>query len=712
MDLPSYAALALMTALPVATTPPTVTSEWTESVLVGAEVVHRFSQTHDNVGILGRGAVFVEGGRSRRSQPPSTLGFAPSTPAVSRRDAARIAQAYGAPHIGPDDAQLVYLPVGPFARLVWAFHQPFDPTFGPTAPLVMVDAHTAQPVLRVETLRFEAGASVIDINPVTTPTPSQVTLPDLGPNPTELTGTYVKALNCIDRQATSNAFGTLPIHVCGAEQIATANASFDFPYTYSNDTDPEDAYAEVAVYHHLSKAFAYFRGLGMPDLGVKPLPALVNTRIAQGLVGDFDDDKARNPQLPLAPFDNAFYAPDDPVLAALFGVQGTALYFGQGTSTDFAYDGDVVYHELGHAMIDRTIGLVPWWVADEQGVLPAPLAMHEALADYFSSAIAGDGRVGEYAGRNFGDGAIRDLDRMDVCPSNLTGEAHDDSVFFSGALWATRQALPAPDRARFDRAIAATLIRAPSGDIGYAGLAQAFVASARRDIDSGTADALLAAFTARGVLGCRRVFEFTGTPIISPAAVFEHAFLAPGRGVVPLPADAPFAPGMIQFHVALPADTTTIQVSWTDFKDTPKRWETPASYDPVALIRFASDPIAFGYNGALTHNAQDQLRMVELNSRYSGKLAVPRGAADAYVMVVNRGFENGLYRDVNFLFNIPINAGVGTGPAAPKECSSLCPGQDSGCTCVAPRADRRPWLAMVMLLGVSIAFRRRHRRGA
>ena len=63
---------------------------------------------------------------------------------------------------------------------------------------------------------------------------------------------------------------------------------------------------------------------------------------------------------------------------------------------DYSYDGDVIYHEFTHGVVDDTIKLQSFHV-DRYGVIDAPGAMNEGLADYFSSALAGDPDVGEYA---------------------------------------------------------------------------------------------------------------------------------------------------------------------------------------------------------------------------------------------------------------------------------------------------------------------------
>ena len=73
------------------------------------------------------------------------------------------------------------------------------------------------------------------------------------------------------------------------------------------------------------------------------------------------------------------------------------MWFGQGPLKDYSYDGDVVYHEFGHSVVNVTLKLVGTPHMDEYGTSYSPGAMNEGLADYFSSAITGDPDVGEYA---------------------------------------------------------------------------------------------------------------------------------------------------------------------------------------------------------------------------------------------------------------------------------------------------------------------------
>jgi Zn-dependent metalloprotease len=71
------------------------------------------------------------------------------------------------------------------------------------------------------------------------------------------------------------------------------------------------------------------------------------------------------------------------------------MWFGQGTFIDFGYDGDVVYHEFGHYVVNQTVNFVGSPHVDKYGLTVAPGAMNEGMADTYSSFITGDPYVGE-----------------------------------------------------------------------------------------------------------------------------------------------------------------------------------------------------------------------------------------------------------------------------------------------------------------------------
>lgn len=142
------------------------------------------------------------------------------------------------------------------------------------------------------------------------------------------------------------------------------------------------------------------------------------------------------------------------------------LSFFQG-DRDFAYDGDVIFHEFTHATITtllvqklNTLGLDPFGISAEPG------SLNEGWADYFAAAFTNDPVVGEYAAvkDGFGETSLRNIDNQNKCPNDIVGEIHNDSQVWSGALWEIRQEVSnkyGRDMAfDFDRAVLASLATA------------------------------------------------------------------------------------------------------------------------------------------------------------------------------------------------------------------------------------------------------------
>ena len=339
------------------------------------------------------------------------------------------------------------------------------------------------------------------------------------------------------------------MHVCDIEQVATADVEGNFVYAPSDVAGAiesrTDDYAEVSMYYHSAKAYEFFRTLqGSPDAQVvvdKPLRVVANLQIPAGIASG-NLVAAADPNTPLETFQNAFFSPAGGGLGAIFqqlyGFKSGALWFGQGPQRDYAYDGDVVYHEFTHAVVDATLKLEAWHI-DARGAVDSPGAMNEGLADYFSSAITGDPDVGEYASKDISSGTtgvIRTLANEDTCPTNVIGEVHFDSTLFSGALWQARASLPEADRTKFDAALYKAMRTNPGrGDLGYDDLAKLFLATLGTDLPAG-ATALTTAMTARGVLpSCERIVEPKNGSVKAIEAIIG-GFASPGLQSVRRPA--------------------------------------------------------------------------------------------------------------------------------------------------------------------------------
>ncbi|MFO0734505.1 MAG: hypothetical protein U0270_01435 [Labilithrix sp.] len=618
------------------------------------ETVVRYAQLPEGIPVIGRGSVerYSTIGRRLLQRPDLATDLPSTKPTLTPADAAKIA------HASPSDAHLVIWPtLDQGSRLAYAVVPRVLPFAG--APRIIVDAQTGE-ILEARDTRVFATARVFESNPTKTPKTTTKELA-LEPSGGFLTNPFIEAHNCIDNKSVKSLdVGiAIDVHVCDIDQVAKADKQGNFLYDPIDDqtaASRSDEFSEVAIYYHASKAYAFFRDLqGDPDAQVvvdKPLRTIANLQLPKGLLQG-NIAQAGNPDLPLEPFQNAFFAPGagglGGVFAQLYGFDAGALWFGQGPKRDYAYDGDVVYHEFTHAVVDDTLKLVVWHV-DKYGAIDAPGAMNEGLADYFSSAITGEPDVGEYASTDLGatTGVIRTLDNQDSC-ANLAGEVHADSTPFSGGLWEARASLAAADRAKFDKALYKAMRQnAGHGDVGFEDLIGLFLEVLDTDLPKG-ATALQAAMTKRRLLvdgkGCDRVIEYGTDPVASSQK--RLGFAAPGTNSVKIKS---IAPGIIQIKANIPDDATQIHVSFLQAQGAGAANPLGGNakpFAPTVLVKIGA-PILWDPKSQNGHDAP--LRKAAQDSEVTLDLPSERNGDAAYVQIASTGEADGAYNDVTIEF--------------------------------------------------------------
>lgn len=671
----------------------------------GGERIVKFQQRYRGLPVLNRGAglSFGEGGQFAFSAVQIESRLPDSVePTIDARGAADIAKALTGIETRAKDARLVVFPLPSGARLAW-LAVPSGRILGvPHAPVVILDAHSGEPLAKWNAV-LTAKARVFEANPVSTPNLVEVSLP-LEEGASSLRNERIKSVNCIDHKETRSYRGT-DIHVCTLEQKARPDANGDFLDEPAPDNEPEDSFSEVSLFHHTNRAYDYFSSLGMADLPL--ITTVSNLRFAEGFFSG-DSTHVGDTNRGLMPFSNAFYVGGDNVFGELFDISGPGLWFGQGPRRDWSYDGDVVYHELGHAVVDHTIQFPLWMIPDSQGLSLAPGAMNEAIADYFSSAIAGDPIVGEYAIQDIGLDlpGIRDLTATNRCPDHLTGEVHGDSLFLSGALWKLRSSLPEGDRRLFDRAVFDALLASPSGEIGYEDFAELLLMTVKASpLGEPIAEELKGEFAQRGILpACERVLRFEGEAIDGSDPFVANAFLAPGTNDAAI-GPLTYAPGILQFQV--PLEPTGHLLVHFEKIDTGPALAIP--FRPKVLIRWGDEPIAFEWSPSLSDNADLTLTprtMASANS-YRAYAPTPEGVDSAYVMIVNTGQEAGLYKSIAFSFDAD---GDDLLPPAVAASDGYASRSDEGCGCEAPGMASEgalPWMAVSSALALMAIRRRR-----
>jgi hypothetical protein len=330
-----------------------------------------------------------------------TIEAAAETPTVSASQAVEVVTGAlgrrGIPLLWTPRPELVWW-AGERARLAWAID------VGLGAPLgtlrVWLDAHTGEPITASVTSR-EARGMVYDPSPALAE-PTEVELLRLV-EVDRLAGVYTAARSCDLWEITDGLFGVNTCHETGHHAVPDEAGDYLFTPDPGSTADP---FAEVQVYFHVDRMAAWLDERFGLQFGYA-LQSTVNFPMANAFYGDFDGDGE----------------PD--------------LSFGhvEDEGVDFGYDADVVYHELGHAVIDALAPDLPTVQADAFGMEWVSGSVHEGAADIWSMLLTLDPLTGEYAGSAFDRLAIRDLQADRRCPDDLQGEVHADGQILGSFGW-------------------------------------------------------------------------------------------------------------------------------------------------------------------------------------------------------------------------------------------------------------------------------------
>ncbi len=440
-------------------------------------------------------------------------------------------------------------------------------TSAPVVPVrAWIDAADGA-VLWLEDRRRTAIGRVYDPNPIVAPAPLEVPLVDLV-SPTSLEGTYVIAHSCLPLASD-----------CVAGHRAAPDAAGDYLFD-PLEGDPQDPFAEVMAYVHGDRTARFFGtdlGFAWTCGGRTEVRLIANVQAGAGV-----------------PVDNAYAADID-------GDGCAEVLLGQGRLADFAYDADVIYHELTHAVVDRIAALDVAF--DRWGIDQTPLALDEGTADYFSATVSGDPEAAEYVAGRYAavtiggsEVALRSADNARRCPNDLAGEPHYDGQIWSGTGWELRARL---GRAKADPLMfAAVGLLPPSAD--FADVATALRAAAgalsqMNVLSAGDLAVVDAVVARRGLTGCAR-----WVPLDDGAAhlVVVASTESLGGFVSELPASighvvAPPDPGAqtLSMDVQIESVTAGTLYSVAVRRDRPVEWRLSGSgFAPVADGRFDGSP--------------------------------------------------------------------------------------------------------------------------
>lgn len=374
----------------------------------------RFEQRHEGVPVIG-GQVAVRIG-AQGAISAAVVDVTPdltvkTTPVIDELDAKASASGHLGVLAGAAPAELAVLPNGRGGALVWRVIVPTNDG----GYELDVDAATGSVVVE-RALGMDALGRVWPISKVNTPQTQDVELVSLDPStPQVLTG-FDGNLQVVNYVSGDIQMGDLVV-----EQTVNPNSGEDFLYDPPVDaTDPTDEFAQVGIFHHLSRGEAVYReNLGLDLSG----PSWKLTAVA-------------NMQSNGSPLDNAFFSQQ--------GIEGAfaapnLIGIGQGTTFDFAEDSDVFIHEFTHYVSYNAIGYNQGQTyANEYGLHAWGGAIDEGVSDYFACTENDDAILGE--GSLALLGGARDLsDTSKNCHDAAVGEVHADGEVIGSFAWTMRE---------------------------------------------------------------------------------------------------------------------------------------------------------------------------------------------------------------------------------------------------------------------------------
>jgi hypothetical protein len=552
--------------------------------LVGARIEHRELATHgvpirgayETVRIGSDGAEAWVGSR----RPTAAPQLRPTDARISAAAVPGLIAAHR--ELGDEPAlerppELVYILVLGQPVLVWEAQLALSMWPEPSRPTVWVSAATGRVLRELEQVRT-SRARIFRENPSKTPEPVEVELVDL--HVTEaghpLTGPRVQSYNCVEDE-THEVSPWWDEEECYPVQLVRSDADGNFfvptPDVINADEniDVSDFYAELSMYAHAERFIEAMKAKGILEFRCELASMLANVRKLEPSSA-FD----------WSPLNNAYYTDQcDPE-------EGPTMLFGQGSEVDFGYDGDVVYHELGHGMVAL---LTPDGLGEvrmrHDGTLGDASGLNESMADYFSIMLTDDPHLAEYVGR-FGPGGggpyIRNAENSYTCPDDVVGRSHDDGEPFTAALWATRKRLDAEGKAVLDQVVLEVLM-ALAPDTDLEGAAARVLEAAERygqlgELTADELELLRRSFEVRGLLDCPRV-------ITDPERVRAGRTMYLRRTNDEI---HPFYPGPMQLRYEVPDGAHDMVVTFS--------LKANGSSDPVearVLVKRGDEPIEFEY---------------------------------------------------------------------------------------------------------------------
>ncbi|MFH0900628.1 MAG: hypothetical protein V2A73_08370 [Pseudomonadota bacterium] len=235
----------------------------------------------------------------------------------------------------------------------------------------------------------------------------------------------------------------------------------------AGELNPQDIFAEVSLYYHAQRMYGI---LTDPRVGVfDRIPGIhdVNGELVPlNLVANYRLPTSAD-ATSLAPAMIAFHASAEQMamgmaeMQGLVGYVGDFLVFGQAEDGDFAYDGETIYHELGHAVVHAGTGL-PGVEPDAFGLTHLGPALNEGIADTLAFLVSERPSLYAYIEKRLGPGFAQDVRSDHSFPNDLMGSSRSDGSVISSVNWDAFELLRSSagfDRYRFLRILLLTLQR-------------------------------------------------------------------------------------------------------------------------------------------------------------------------------------------------------------------------------------------------------------
>lgn len=425
-------------------------------------------------------------------------------------------------------------------------------------------------------------ARLFTIDPVVTPAPADITLgwvaDDLDGSLTSARDDEgirkIQAFTCVDEGQTIYVLGVGEQKICTLRQLANKYENGNFVYEdWEKDINGEyndtDIAAEVAAYYHAQKIYDFVTA---PEVGVfDHLPGRHKVKgksVPINIVANYRSPVPAGAE-PLAPSDVAFYQPFDEAGSIMQRVDGLTesagdyIVLGQAESWDFAYGGQSIYHEFGHAIVKSTAntGMI---YPDVYGLNQLPRNLNEGIANTFAFLVSDTPLLHAYL-EEMHEGFLTHADNASSFPADIHGFAVGDGDIVLGANWSALQYLKehaAFSNQLFTRMLLKTLInmKLPDGRNTFQQYATIFLETLAQEGYEESVPEIRDIFDSHGLLDDVRAKDITGYDEGNEYLYMGGNSVAPWNTVLFVTAEdaTPVSPGYVQTYVDLGEGETSV----------------------------------------------------------------------------------------------------------------------------------------------------------